>query len=54
MATINQVLMTLSLKFEAGLKELEADLSEIPDLKEQISFIYLTSFSQCGYVDRIS
>jgi predicted nucleic acid-binding Zn-ribbon protein len=29
--------MTLSLKFETGLKELKADLSEIADLKDQVS-----------------
>jgi hypothetical protein len=37
MAAINPVLMTLCLKFEAGLKELKANLSEIADLKDQIS-----------------
>jgi hypothetical protein len=36
MVAINPVLMSLPLKFEAGLKELKVDLSEIADLKDQI------------------
>jgi hypothetical protein len=38
MAAINTILIPLSIKFEAGLRELKVDLlSEISDLKDQIS-----------------